>query len=112
MLLSLDKSAFKNGDLEWLEDEQLSNAGVVQDTYVLVKLFEKAGSGPKNGVQYGASFNEEEWEDDDIANCSNALVTVGPLEGTTAMEMVTVTLPKSHNAAEYHFGVLLRSPYA
>ncbi|GKB80046.1 hypothetical protein Tco_0946941, partial [Tanacetum coccineum] len=56
---------------------------VVQDTYVLVKLFEKAGSGPKNGAQYGASFNEEEWEDDDIANCSNALVTVGPLEVTT-----------------------------
>ncbi|GJR12887.1 ATP-dependent DNA helicase PIF1-like protein [Tanacetum coccineum] len=44
---------------------------------------------PKKGTQYGAPFNEEEWEDDDIANCSNALVTVGPLEnGTTAMEMV------------------------
>nr|GEW54878.1 NAC domain-containing protein [Tanacetum cinerariifolium] len=66
-----------------LEDEQLSNAGVVQDTYVLVKLFEKAGSGPKNGAQYGAPFNEEEWENDDIANCSNALATVGPLEATT-----------------------------
>nr|GEW70153.1 NAC domain-containing protein 82-like [Tanacetum cinerariifolium] len=33
-----------------LEDEQLSNAGVVQDTYVLVKLFEKAGSGLKNAA--------------------------------------------------------------
>ncbi|GJZ02086.1 NAC domain-containing protein [Tanacetum coccineum] len=66
-----------------LEDEQLANAGIVQDTYVLVKLFEKAGSGPKNGAQYGAPFNEEEWEDDDIANCSNALATVGPLEATT-----------------------------
>ncbi|GKE66684.1 hypothetical protein Tco_1520845, partial [Tanacetum coccineum] len=60
------------------------------DTYVLVKLFEKVGSGPKSGTQYGASFNEEEWEDDDIANCSNALVIVAPLEkGTAGMEMVT-----------------------
>ncbi|PWA91276.1 NAC domain-containing protein [Artemisia annua] len=66
-----------------LEDEELANAGVVQDTYVLLKLFEKAGSGPKNGAQYGAPFNEEEWEDDDIASCSNALAAVGPLEAAT-----------------------------
>lgn len=66
-----------------LEDEYLANAGIVQDTYVLVKLFEKPGSGPKNGAQYGAPFNEEEWEDEHIASCSNALATVGPLEATT-----------------------------
>ncbi|GKC13930.1 hypothetical protein Tco_1010712 [Tanacetum coccineum] len=66
-----------------LKDEQLSNAGIVQDTYVLVKLFEKASSCPKNGAQYGAPFNEEDWEDDDIDNCSNALGIIGPLEVTT-----------------------------
>ncbi|GJW91580.1 NAC domain-containing protein [Tanacetum coccineum] len=39
---------------------------------------------PKKGTQYGAPFNEEEWEDDDIANyCSNALGIIGPLEVTT-----------------------------
>ncbi|GJR36880.1 hypothetical protein Tco_1212564 [Tanacetum coccineum] len=65
------------------DDAMMTSSDGTIDTYVLVKLFEKAGSGPKNGAQYGSSFNEEEWEDDDIANCSNALVTVGPLEVTT-----------------------------
>ena len=28
-------------------------------------MFQKSGSGPKNGEQYGAPFLEEEWEDDE-----------------------------------------------
>lgn len=36
---------------------------------MLCKIFEKEGAGPKNGAQYGAPFNEEEW-DDDVASCS------------------------------------------
>lgn len=36
-----------------------------KDAYVLCRVFEKSGSGPKNGEQYGAPFLEEEWEDDD-----------------------------------------------
>ncbi|XP_022896423.1 NAC domain-containing protein 82-like isoform X2 [Olea europaea var. sylvestris] len=45
-------------------DEQLSAAGL-QDLYVLCKVFEKNGPGPKNGAQYGAPFNEADWDDDD-----------------------------------------------
>ncbi|KAK6125572.1 hypothetical protein DH2020_040682 [Rehmannia glutinosa] len=45
-------------------DNQLAAAGV-QDMYVLCKVFKKNGPGPKNGAQYGAPFNEADWDDDD-----------------------------------------------
>ncbi|KAK2980391.1 hypothetical protein RJ640_014564 [Escallonia rubra] len=46
-----------------IEDKGLADAEIVQD-YVLCKVFQKSGPGPKNGAQYGAPFNEEEWNDD------------------------------------------------
>lgn len=30
---------------------------------MLCRIFQKSGSGPKNGEQYGAPFIEEEWAD-------------------------------------------------
>ncbi|CAH9092201.1 unnamed protein product [Cuscuta epithymum] len=45
-----------------MEDPNLVDSGIVQDTYVICKVFEKPGSGPKNGSQYGV-FKEEDWED-------------------------------------------------
>ncbi|XP_023532223.1 NAC domain-containing protein 78-like isoform X2 [Cucurbita pepo subsp. pepo] len=48
-----------------LTDEDLEKAGVVQDAFVLCRIFQKSGSGPKNGEQYGAPFIEEEWENDE-----------------------------------------------
>lgn len=36
-----------------------------QDAFVLCRIFQKSGSGPKNGEKYGAPFIEEEWEDDE-----------------------------------------------
>lgn len=35
---------------------------VEKDTYVACRIFEKSGSGPKNGEKYGAPFVEAEWE--------------------------------------------------
>lgn len=49
-----------------LIDQELEKAGVVQDAFVLCRIFRKSGSGPKNGEQYGAPFVEEEWEDDEL----------------------------------------------
>ncbi|KAJ0235585.1 NAC domain-containing protein [Hirschfeldia incana] len=43
-------------------DRCKSNA---KDYYALYKLFKKSGSGPKNGEEYGAPFQEEEWVDGD-----------------------------------------------
>lgn len=48
-----------------LTDDDLEKAGVAQDAFVLCRIFQKSGSGPKNGEQYGAPFIEEEWEDDE-----------------------------------------------
>lgn len=54
-----------------MKDQKLADEGIIQDMYVLCKIFEKEGVGPKNGAQYGAPFNEEEWDDDaDVASCS------------------------------------------
>lgn len=35
----------------------------IMQEYMLCKVFQKSGPGPKNGAQYGAPFNEEEWSD-------------------------------------------------
>ncbi|CAH8260007.1 unnamed protein product [Arabidopsis lyrata] len=48
-----------------LVDEDLDKTGVHQDAFVLCRIFQKSGSGPKNGEQYGAPFVEEEWEEED-----------------------------------------------
>ncbi|CAA0831421.1 NAC domain containing protein 82 [Striga hermonthica] len=45
-------------------DEELAATGL-QDTYVVWKIFLKDGPGPKHGAQYGAPFNEADWEMDD-----------------------------------------------
>ncbi|KAI3458777.1 hypothetical protein Pfo_015440 [Paulownia fortunei] len=47
-----------------LVDLELERAGI--DAFVLCRVFQKSGSGPKNGEQYGAPFVEEEWEDDEL----------------------------------------------
>lgn len=48
-----------------LADLELERAGIHQDAFVLCRVFQKSGSGPKNGEQYGAPFVEEEWLDDE-----------------------------------------------
>nr|AAM34765.1 nam-like protein 2 [Petunia x hybrida] len=48
------------------EDKGLADAGFVQDAYVLCRVFQKNGLGPKNGAQYGAPFKEDDWEDDEV----------------------------------------------
>ncbi|XP_061363811.1 NAC domain-containing protein 53 isoform X2 [Gastrolobium bilobum] len=49
-----------------LVDQELIQAGVAQDAFVLCRIFEKSGAGPKNGEKYGAPLIEEEWENDDV----------------------------------------------
>ncbi|KAJ0604948.1 putative transcription factor NAM family [Helianthus annuus] len=57
-----------------MDDKQLADAGVVQDTYVLCRIFKKSGAGPKNGAQYGAPFNEDEWDDDLVSSIDSQAV--------------------------------------
>ncbi|GAV87791.1 NAM domain-containing protein [Cephalotus follicularis] len=55
-----------------LEDKDLADKGVIQDSYVLSVIFQKDGPGPNNGAQYGAPFVEEEWSDDEEVGCVEA----------------------------------------
>ncbi|XP_020088503.1 NAC domain-containing protein 78-like [Ananas comosus] len=48
-----------------MEDEEVAAAGFQQSSYVLCKIFEKSGMGPKIGEQYGALFREEDWDNDE-----------------------------------------------
>ncbi|XP_023755456.1 NAC domain-containing protein 82 [Lactuca sativa] len=58
-----------------MKDEDLANQGVAQEAYVICKVFEKRGAGPQNGAQYGAPFEEEEWDDDDDEDNETSTVT-------------------------------------
>ncbi|KAL8159860.1 hypothetical protein V2J09_001397 [Rumex salicifolius] len=49
-----------------LIDEQVEQAAVPQESFVLCRIFQKSGSGPKNGERYGAPLIEEEWEAEDV----------------------------------------------
>ncbi|CAE5959212.1 unnamed protein product [Arabidopsis arenosa] len=48
-----------------MDEDELGRCKNPQDYYALYKLFKKSGAGPKNGEQYGAPFQEEEWVDDE-----------------------------------------------
>ncbi|XP_011101544.1 NAC domain-containing protein 53 isoform X2 [Sesamum indicum] len=47
-----------------LADLGLEASGIAQDAFVLCRVFQKSGSGSKNGEQYGAPFVEEDWDVD------------------------------------------------
>ncbi|CAM0911588.1 unnamed protein product [Alopecurus aequalis] len=64
-------------------------AGIPQDSFVVCRIFQKAGPGPQNGAQYGAPFVEEEWEadeDDDVGLLPVERETVVEHEAPGAME--------------------------
>jgi hypothetical protein len=50
----------------------------LQDACVLCKIFQKSGPGPKIGAQYGAPFNEEDWNDASNMECSPFASSVAP----------------------------------
>lgn len=65
---------------EYKFEDKLIDAGFAQDSYVLCKVFKKSGPGPKNGAQYGAPFEEEDWEDDKIPAepCTSDVIPAPP----------------------------------
>ena len=38
---------------------------VLQDSYVICRIFQKEGPGPRNGAQYGKPYDEKDWETDE-----------------------------------------------
>ncbi|KAJ4917197.1 NAC domain-containing protein 17 [Raphanus sativus] len=51
-----------------MDEEELGRCKNAKEYYALYKLFKKSGAGPKNGEDYGAPFQEEEWVDDELGD--------------------------------------------
>ncbi|KAG6657334.1 NAC domain-containing protein 82-like isoform X2 [Carya illinoinensis] len=63
-----------------LNYENLAMEDYVQNSYVLCKIFQKKGKGPKNGARYVAPFKEEDWSDwSDVeeADCAEDVTLAG-----------------------------------
>lgn len=92
-----------------LQDKELADANISQDAFVLCKIFKRSGN-PKNGEQYGASFNED--FDDDNNDETNDIFVPFPLgvsivppsgsggqnEGLTTSEIESQMEPLSHQS--------------
>ncbi|XP_065874187.1 uncharacterized protein [Euphorbia lathyris] len=93
-----------------LEENELSTEGVAQDSYVLCSIFKKDGPGPRNGAQYGAPFNEEDWDDDDVGEvngvhavyCAGISESIPPINHnqpiTTSLLSPPEALPSTSNS--------------
>ncbi|XP_023758111.2 NAC domain-containing protein 82 [Lactuca sativa] len=83
-----------------MTDEDLANQGVAQEAYVICRVFEKSGLGPKNGAQYGAPFEEKDWDgdgddDDDDKSTVTSLMMVGVLVNPNNASCLTSTCPST-----------------
>lgn len=74
----------------------------IQDAYVLCKIFKKSGLGPRIGEQYGAPFNEAEWDNAEAETSMFPLMTssevVNPTEGPRA-QPAALQEPPLHNSS-------------
>lgn len=89
-----------------MEDEDLVSAGFSKDAYVLCKIFKKSGLGPRIGEQYGAPFNEAEWDNAEAETSMFPLMTssevVNPTEGPRAQPAApagALREPPLHNSS-------------
>ncbi|KAE9587337.1 hypothetical protein Lal_00004367 [Lupinus albus] len=81
-----------------LEDKELSDKGIHQDSYVICKVFQKEGLGPRNGAQYGRPFKEEEWNEDGEIGCVESL----PVAATSSEGPFQFTACQSSVAKDLH----------
>ncbi|KAL8171781.1 hypothetical protein V2J09_023585 [Rumex salicifolius] len=77
-----------------LEDAELANKGV-PDAYVLCKIFKKGGWGPRNGEQYGAPYNEEEWnmeEEENITSDRSTMLVIAEDQNASEVTNPAMTM--------------------
>ncbi|MED6125204.1 hypothetical protein PIB30_066491 [Stylosanthes scabra] len=61
-----------------LQDQELADKGVQQDSYVICKVYQKDGPGPRNGAQYGRPFDEKDWDTEDEIDCVESAPVAAP----------------------------------
>ncbi|CAN6458602.1 unnamed protein product [Victoria cruziana] len=83
-----------------LQDKSITKE-TTQDAFVLCRVFEKGGVGPRNGEQYGAPFEEEEWSKDLMENstefCFSKDLNVPSAEVTGHEGIFLPAVPKDDN---------------
>lgn len=88
-----------------MEDDNLVSAGFSKDAYVLCKIFKKSGLGPRIGEQYGAPFDENEWENLDVGTSVFAFAPSSVIEDpqveNSALATATVTQETPVPALQY-----------
>ncbi|KAG2716248.1 hypothetical protein I3760_03G115100 [Carya illinoinensis] len=67
-----------------LGDQYMAKEGIVKNTYVLCRIFQKEGLGPRNGAQYGAPFKEEEWNYDEEDDSAETVTLAGLLPNSSS----------------------------
>lgn len=82
-----------------LKEKGLADRGVAQDSYVLCEIFKKKGPGPKNGAQYGAPFNEEDWDDDDDDGDEEEEMNVQEAVSHAGMSVPAFVFPVNQNGS-------------
>ncbi|CAL9128064.1 unnamed protein product [Musa textilis] len=89
-----------------LESRELVDAGISQDAYLLCKIFQKSGRGPKIGEQYGAPLNEEDWDDDTATGssfplpCVSSCLSAEPLDNQAIQADPVSKQPIASSAVE------------
>ncbi|XP_058764956.1 NAC domain-containing protein 82-like isoform X2 [Vicia villosa] len=76
-----------------LEDKDLADKGIAQNSYVICRVFQKEGPGPRNGAQYGKPFNEKDWDSEEEIDCLQSVPAA-------AMSLPATTLPSSSHISE------------
>ncbi|CAN6460642.1 unnamed protein product [Victoria cruziana] len=70
-----------------------------EDAYVICRIFEKSGAGPRNGEQYGAPVIEEEWRDDDAGEPEKPVDSPNHESEPAAAKHPSVLVPKLEDDA-------------
>lgn len=87
-----------------MEDDNLVSAGFSKDEYVLCKIFKKSGLGPRIGEQYGAPFDEDDWENLSFETSAFGLVSSeieDPQAETSVIATATVTQEPPHQLVRF-----------
>ncbi|XBI42795.1 hypothetical protein VPH35_107646 [Triticum aestivum] len=93
-----------------LVESETTNAGIRLDDFVLCKVYQKSGPGPKIGEQYGAPLEEEEEKEElNDANwdayCLSNSSAPGPSHGVMAGGRVSLSLLSANNGKSSSSGI-------
>ncbi|CAJ1974881.1 unnamed protein product [Sphenostylis stenocarpa] len=76
-----------------LDDKDMVDEGISQDSYVICRVFQKEGPGPRNGAQYGKPYDEKDWDTDE------------EIDSEQSAGVVSVSAPVPIQPSESHISV-------